>query len=332
MTTKNKLKNPSSLSFEFQTDIYFQLSRMEEAGLSTQKAVSLLNINSKINKQQMQRYLTSGYSITDSGLRAGFFNSQDKDLLNAGEIAGNMGVIYRQLADYYDQKSKRTKKIKSQLYLPSTIFILALFIQPFPALILNEITGLQYLTASFGQIFKTVFFFYAVFKIPLWLTDGPLGFLGMGQLVYQLQLKLPYLSTWLISRQINEFFRSLALMLKAGIPILEALPKAINTIKNPLLRKQFLPAIVLVSKGQSLTESLTGIREIDRKAIQLLLVGEKSGKLAKTLLRFTKAESEKHGLQEQLLAEWVPRLFYFLVTAWLAHSLITANLFGKAVL
>lgn len=168
--------------------------------------------------------------------------------------------------------------------------------------------------------------------MSFWLTDGPLRFLGMGQLVYQLQLNLPYLSSWLISRQINEFFRSLALMLKAGTPVLEAMPKAINTIKNPLLRKQFSPVIASISEGQSLTESLTNISEIDRKVFQLLLVGEKSGKLAETLLRLTKAEAEKHSLQEQLLAEWIPRLLYFLITCWIANSIIAINPFSKRIL
>ena len=307
-------------------DIYFQLSRMEEAGFSAMQAFELLeNSNPQAAKpiRLLQRYLKAGRSIAESGYRAGVFTESDKTLLNAGETSGNLKIIYKQLASHYEQKASRSKKIKSKSYLPFAILVIALFVQPLPALILNEMSVLDYLTISVGRLFKIVLLFYFTIKLPFWLTQGQLQFPGMKQVVYQLQLKLPIFSSWIISRQINALFRSLGLMLTAGMPILDALPKAVLTISNPILRNQFKPVILATENGQSLTEALTDVNAIDSQTLQLLLVGEKSGKLAETMQHFTKIKSENIELQEDSLAEWLPRLFYFMVACWVAASLIS---------
>ena len=67
---------------------------------------------------------------------------------------------------------------------------------------------------------------------------------------------------------------------------------------------------------------------IDSQTLQLLLVGEKSGKLAETMQHFTKIKSEDIELQEDSLAEWLPRLFYFMVACWVAVSLISNSQVG----
>jgi general secretion pathway protein F len=149
-----------------------------------------------------------------------------------------------------------------------------------------------------------------------------LRFFGLAKLVYQLQFKLPLISSWLIRRQVNEFFRSLGIMLTAGMPILDALPKALNTIANPIVKSQFKPVVEATRQGSQLTDALADVPEIDEQAIQMILAGEKSGKLAEAILHHTKIETEKIELQEDLLAEWIPRLFYLLVVFWVASSII----------
>ena len=203
-----------------------------------------------------------------------------------------------------------------------------MFVQPLPALISNEISGLGYFVVSAGRLFKIALFFYITFKLPFWLTHGRLQFVGLANLVYQLQFNLPLISSWLIRRQVNEFFRSLGFMLTAGMPILDALPKALDTIANPILKLRFKPVMLATSQGSQLVDALLQVSEIDRRTIQLLLAGEKSGKLAETILHFTKIETGEIELQEDLLAEWIPRFFYFLVTAWVATSIIGSKSSG----
>lgn len=330
MQNNNKRKLPSPLSANTSADIYLQLSSLEEAGLSTQQTFDLLKkTDQKIQGriQQLQKHLKLGRTIAESGVKAGVFNTYDKDLLAAGESSGKLSNIYRQLAEHYAGKAKRARRIKSQCFLPAITLIIAVFLQPLPALVTSEISGMDYLLSSAGLLIKIALFLYTLLKLPYWLTDGGLKFLGLGNLIHQLQFKLPLISSWMNSRHINVFFQSLGTMLAAGLTATDALPKSINTIRNPLLKNKFDPALSKIFKGQSLTDALIEVTEIDRQTIQLLLAGEKSGKLADTILHFTKIETEKISLQEDILAEWLPRAFYFLVVCWMAISIVEKNPF-----
>ena len=115
-------------------------------------------------------------------------------------------------------------------------------------------------------------------------------------------------------------------MLDAGVPILEALPKAADTVKNAVLGKRFQDASNSIQAGCNLTEALKKIKEFNRSAIQVIASGEQSGKLAETLLHFSELEAEAINLQEEMLAEWIPRLIYIAITAWMGYSIIASYL------
>jgi type II secretory pathway component PulF len=165
---------------------------------------------------------------------------------------------------------------------------------------------------------------YIVWRLPFWLTEGALRFLGLRQLIYQLQLTLPLLAPWICRRQIKEFLLILGLMLDAGVPILEATPKAADTVKNAILAKRIRQASYAMQKGRNLTEALMQIKEFKSSTLQIIAIGEKSGKLAASLLHFAKLEAEACSLQEEMLAQWIPRLIYTVITVWMAYSIISA--------
>lgn len=310
---------------ETQAHIYHQLSCMEKAGFPAQLAFTHLKTkNPKINKkiQQLQGYLDAGHTIAESGYCTGVFSKTDNYLIHAGEVSGKLGLTYQRLSGYYGDKAKRLKQIKARLYLPSLILIIAVFIQPVPALIVGAITGQHYLLLTIGQLVRLASVIYIAFHLPFWLTGSFLRFLGLKNTVYQMQLKLPLISSWIMARQINDFLQCLAMMLEAGLPCIEAFPLALDTLKNPVLKNRFTPAIALLAERQSLTEALAAVRDISRTTVHIVLTGEQSGKLVETMRHFTRLEAEKISIEEDLLAEWIPRFFYFLIVAWMAHSII----------
>ncbi|MCK4840844.1 MAG: type II secretion system F family protein [Methylococcales bacterium] len=319
------MKNPKNQTLEQQAEFYLQLSRLDEAGLPAEQAFELIKVEdlkTQYKIQQLQRAINAGRSIAETGVKLGLFNPLDKALLNAGEASGCLGVVYIQLAESYSQQSTRNKKIKSKCYLPLAILVLALFIEPLPALIQSKITAFTYLVTTIGHLFKLALFLYISFNLSKWLTLGWLKFLGLGNMVYQLQLKLPLISSWLKARQINEFLTTLGLLLIAGMPILEAVPKAINNIKNPILKTQFEVILKSIQQGNSLTNAFILLDDINEQTIQLLIAGEQSGKLAESLLHRTKMEAEIINLQDDMLAEWIPRVFYIFIASWMAYSII----------
>jgi type IV pilus assembly protein PilC len=314
----------ATLNIEARAILFLQLLRMEKSGIPSVQAFSILqNINSKIhqNVQLLKKQLESGGSIAESGYRVGIFTATEKNLLLAGERSGNLESTYQQLADYYGLKAKRLNKLKSKLYLPAIVLLLALLIHPFPRLILNEITGVEYLLISLGKFICIALAIFIGLRLPNWLTVGYLRFLGLGNFIYQLQIKLPFVSNWVISRQLNEFFCALNMLLNAGIAASEALENATNTIKNPRLEEQLRPLCVATASGHSLAEAMAIVPIIDKKTKHTLLTGEQSGKLTETLSYIIKSQTEIIHYQEDSFVEWCPRILYLLIVAWMSSTL-----------
>lgn len=308
-------------------DLYLQLARMEDAGISHAQAFKILietgsSLSARLYKAIS--YLKSGRTIAESGYRTGLFCQLDRELITAGEFSGKLEEIYQQLARYYGDKARHIRKIKSHLIFPLSILLLALLIQPIPALFVGSITVMEYILGSFGAFAYILFLMYVFWRLPYWLTEGALRFLGLRQLIFQLQLTLPLIAPWLIRRQIKEFLLILGLMLDAGVPILEAMPKAAGTVKNVILAKRIREASYSMQKGQNLTEALMQINEFKSSTLQIIAIGEQSGKLATNLLHFAKLEAEVISLQEEMLAQWIPRLIYTVITVWMAYSIISA--------
>lgn len=313
------------MNHDTKAHIYHQLYCMERAGFPAQLAFSHLTTkNPGINQQiqQLQGYLNTGHAIAESGYRAEVFSKTDYHVLHAAEVGGQLELAYRRLSDYYGAKAKRLRQIKNRLYLPAMILIIALFVQPVPALIIGAINGQQYLWLGVGRLAGLAAVISIALRLPFWLTNGFLQFLGMKNGLYLLQCKVPIISAWITTRQINDFLQCLGMMLEAGLPCIQAFPLALETIKNPVLKNRFSPALARLAKGQSLAEALADVREINRTTVHIVLTGEQSGKLVDSIRHHTRLEAEKISIEEDLLAEWIPRLFYFLVIGWMAYSII----------
>ncbi len=315
----------SSPSAQFLSSIYSQLARLESAGLPVQQALNLLRAPDKKTQNRVVRMRSlaeSGKSVVEAGVSSGVFSVRDQDLLIAGEIGGNLEAIYTQLSQHYAEYDKRRKKIKTKLIPAFIVLIVAFWVQPLPAFVLGEISLADYLLAGLGKLLVVIFTVVTTVKLPFWLTTGNLSFLGFSKLVYRLQLSLPVISAWHTRRQTHAFLNTLGLMLDAGVPITEAMPRTVNVISNPLLKKRFIATIAAIDQGCDLTTSLRQTGLFDNKTIQFVRSGEQSGKLAESLLHYCRIERETISLQEDMLTEWVPRIVYLTVAAWVAGSMI----------
>lgn len=113
-------------------------------------------------------------------------------------------------------------------------------------------------------------------------------------------------------------------MLEAGMPMLDALPKACAAISHASLRKRFSVVQLAVQRGQSLTQALNAVDFLGQGlALGLIRTGEASGTLPASLLNYAAVETQKlDGFFEQL-ATWLPRLLYAAVVLWMAYGLVT---------
>ena len=304
--------------------LFNQLKQLETAGLPVSQAfatVAKSEVRLKRPLLMMQQQINAGRSISEAGSRAGIFNDTLKALVNAGEASGNLAGIYGQLADYYGGLDRRIQKMKSRLILPVLVLAIALFVQPLPALVGSKINGIGYLQLSLGRLLVIGMGVMLLIRLPAIVTG-----LSGGNAWHRLQLRLPMVADWVTRRQINGFLVILAMMLEAGIAFAAALPKATATISNHALREQFSPALALLGTGTSVTDCLKSVAAIDPKLLGIIHSSEQSGKLASGLWHYTQMEARTLSLQDDALAEWLPRLAYSLIALWIAYTIVVTKM------
>ena len=326
MVAYMKKNNMALISIQQRADLFHNLAHLEQSGLTAQHSFSLLE-NQNNQLQHLQKRLSLGETISESGFKSGVFSAFDKTMVHAGETSGKLAVIYQQLAEYYAHKTKNIRHIKSKLYLPIAIAILAIFVRAAPSLILGHITAYQYLLSTVGLIIKIALLITLIYKILPWITDKHVS---IGRVFDSIKMQLPLISKGLTARQVNEFLYGLGLMLSAGLAMSDAIPKAINIIANSTIRSKFSQVPAAIEQGNSLAQSLEGITVINREIVAQITIGENSGRLAETLLHYTKIKTEKIQLQQDLIAEWIPRIIYLVIALAMASSILGSNTFSIA--
>lgn len=311
------------ISTQQRANLFHDLAQLERSGLTAEQSFSLVG-NQSHQLLQLQKRLKLGEPISESGFKSAVFNSFDKTMVHAGESSGKLAIIYQQLAEYYAHKVNNVRHIKSKLYLPLAIAILAIFVQAAPSLILGHISIYQYLLSTVGLIVKLALFFYLLYKIPHWLAAE---FINIRQLFDAIKIQLPLISNWLITRQINELLYSLGLMLSAGLAMSDAIPKAIDTLTNSTINSKFSHVPTAIQQGNSLALSLENVTVINNEILAQITIGENSGRLAETLLHYTKIKMEKLQLQQDIIAEWIPRIIYLLILLSMASAILGNNPF-----
>jgi general secretion pathway protein F len=318
-------KQTKPLSVKALAQLFLQLAQLESSGLSPVQALGLLDSRDKMLQPRllmMCRQLQTGSEIVKAGVRAGVFDDSHKALIEAAEGSGKLTAVYRQLAIHYQGLSKRLKTLRSRLYLPALILVLALLLQPLPALAIGGLSGGHFVVRVFSTL--TVIALCGLVAMNL---SGLLEKAGLKTGWDRVLLQLPWIGGWLTARQLNEFHFILALLLDAGLVFSDALPKAVATVRNRVLRAQFAPAVEQCHSGVSVVETLRLVTVIKPLTLQVVASGEQSGRLADSLLHLTQIEAESIALQEAVFAEWLPRLVYWVIIGWLTYSILTSGAF-----
>jgi type IV pilus assembly protein PilC len=93
------------------------------------------------------------------------------------------------------------------------------------------------------------------------------------------KLKIPILGEIWLKFQVAQFSRVLSTLLTGGIPLVQGLETASDSLGTPLLRKALGRASKMVREGQSLSSSLTATKIFPPLSIDMIEVGESTGAL-----------------------------------------------------
>ncbi len=101
-----------------------------------------------------------------------------------------------------------------------------------------------------------------------------------GRVLDRWKLRLPVLGPLWVKFQTAQFFRTLAILLTGGTPLVPALETAAGSMSSPLVAGMVREAAQSVREGRSLASSLAAGGLMPELAIEMIEVGEASGSLA----------------------------------------------------
>lgn len=311
-----RMKTHEPLPLGIRAQLYQQLAQMESAGLPFDRSFSVLDLP-PVARQRLtaMRALMKRVEFSVAGERSGLFTTLESRLIHAAMSGGSPARIYRRLAGFYTTRAMQVAKIKSRLWLPAAVFLLALFLDPLPGLVTGNTGRLTYL----GQVLRPILLVgLAVLAFRWWFAGS----------ASSSRLRLTPVFGQLILRQnVRDFFESLGLMLDAGLPMLEALPIALNTVTDYSIRKEFGALIQRITNGATLAQAVGDVVELGgpesrHRLLAFIATGEASGTLPEMLLRHTELETITINNWYEQFATWAPRFLYGAVMLWMAASLI----------
>ena len=99
------------------------------------------------------------------------------------------------------------------------------------------------------------------------------------ELIDRFLLKLPVAGEVWLKYQVAQFSRVLGTLLIGGIPLLQALDTAADSLGTQVLKKVLQQAVKMVREGQSLSSSLRQTKVFPGLSIDMIEVGESTGAL-----------------------------------------------------
>ena len=321
------------LSYRIRAELYTQLAQMEISGLPFDKAFALLDVAApaKARIDTMKKLVARGIDVAKAGQRSGLFTPLEARLIHAALTAGSPAVMYRRLADFYTQRAMQLATMKSRMLMPVFVLLLALLLQPLPALIGGSIGVGGYLV----QILRPIIVLAMLFYGGRWLWRHALN-APANSSTQSLLLGVPLLGPLVIRCSVRDFFERLALMLEAGVSMLDALPAALDTLQIGAIKREFAKIGPRIANGAALAGAISGLTYLSRensgeRLVEFVTTGEASGTLPEMLMRHTSMETASINAFYQQLAEWMPRIFYGLIMLWMAYGLLTGGGFMPKV-
>ena len=320
-----------TLDLRSRAGLFAHLGAMERAGVPIDRALASLSLGVRHETavKRLRQMVGNGRDLASSGQLSGVFTPLESALVRAAQEAGALAHIYEQLAQRYDEQARHAAELKSRLLLPAGVLLLALAVKPLPALVAGNLSAAGYLAAVLLPVlWLSILLFGARALWRRWQqrrTDQPGPF-------DDLLLAMPVLGSLQRRADMRNFCDSLGLLLEAGMPVLDALPRASSAVSNARLRRDFANLAPRVAAGQSLVRAFDGL-SFPGKAmlIGVLNTGEATGRPGEALLRFARLQAQQLATNQQMLASWAPRLFYLAVAIWMAYGLLTGGGFFPAL-
>ncbi|MFZ2302025.1 MAG: type II secretion system F family protein [Gallionella sp.] len=222
-----------------------------------------------------------------------YFDELFCNLIGAGEAAGILDSLLDRLATYKEKIQAIKSKIKSALFYPVSIIVVAFIITA--VIMIFVIPAFEELFSSFGADLPAptlvVMAISKVFVTYWWLIFGGIGggfytffyfwkrSKKMQGVMDRLMLKLPIFGELIRKASIARWARTLATMFAAGVPLVEAFDSVAGAAGNAVYYDATKAIQREVTTGSNMTVAMQNTEVFPSMVLQMVAIGEEAGSL-----------------------------------------------------
>ena len=290
-----------------------QLAVMTNAGISIHDSIR------EVTKSTVDPQLKEIFKVIDEDLNSGksFTESMSKfqyqvgdvtvAMIELGESTGNMSESLSKLAEILEEMMENSKKLKSALRYPITV-IVAIAVA-FTILMVYVVPKFEEIFAKLGANLPTptkvlLFLEHSINDYGLFILAALIGIVVYHKHSYKNSddykakadeyfLKVYLIGNLIFYASMSRFMLIFTELVRAGIPIADALDTAVLTIDNENIKEKLSIVKTQVERGANLTDAFKETGLFEGMLIQMIKAGEAGGALDAMLEKVSDYYKEK---------------------------------------
>jgi type IV pilus assembly protein PilC len=271
--------------------------------------------------------IEAGMGIADSMKKyPEAFDNLYVSMIRAGELGGILDTILDRLSGYLEGAEELKAKVKSAMMYPIVVLTIAVGITWF--LLVFIIPKFEEMFSSFGQelpLPTKLLLMTSRFLIHFWYVYVPIPFILLPIIKQAIKnpkvrkevdrnlLRLPVFGVILRKVAVAKFTRTFSTLIKAGVPILQALDTVAQTAGNMIVEEAVLSAKGAIREGERIAKPLAASRVFPTMVVSMISIGEETGNLDAMLAKVADFyESEVDAAVEGLTSMIEPLVIVFM--------------------
>jgi len=309
-----------------------QMATLLDAGLPLLRAVNIMkdqldNEDFKDILDQVSQDIKGGASFSEALERhPDVFENLYVNMVKAGEVGGVMEAVLQRLADFAEKAQELRTKIKSATMYPAIMFCIAILVVVF--LLIFVLPTFIDLFTEMGvelplptRIVISISDFlqhrwYVVLGMVFGASYAGKWYYGTDKGEYnidKLKINLPVFGSLFRKVATARFTRTLATLVRSGVPILQAIDIVQDTIGNRVVAETMNEVRDSISEGDTISEPLHESGVFAPMVTHMISVGEETGSLDEMLGRIADTyEMQVEEMVEGLSSMLEPILILFM--------------------
>lgn len=281
-----------------------QLGSLLNAGIKLISALELLSLQQE-NRNQRKVYfelfqqINNGLSFSKAlSKRPKDFPSLLVQMIEVGEISGELGITVEKMAEYYETQLKVQTEIKGALrmpiiYLSAAIIIsigMLLFVFPnitglFQSFEGAQLPGITLMFLNVGEFLKSyaLIIFGSIFGLVLLTITLNKYVPQVHRALTLFTLNIPIFGSLIQMNNQIMIANALAQMLSNGVNSLKALQTVKNILSNEIYRELLAKTMKYIEDGKPFSRAFEESNYIDPIMARMMSTGEKTGNIPKLM-------------------------------------------------